>query len=286
MKKFLISLLLTLALCAILFNLSACAEEAETPPTEPPASSAPANGEDETLNERLASATGTYTLTISGVNELTVSSASLTTLGATGATEIVVDGGATIATVKATGSGTAPIKAASGKLTFKNVVFQDDTPKGANEPNYLAFDGELRFENCVFEDSISLKKNAEAIFVDCEFVSSISRCYSVWVTGGSAYFTNCNFTGYRGLKIHEASTSEDVVEVIADGCTFQELTEKVGVAIGNIRVAPTLIELKNCEFYRCQPWDQGGSLEGANGVYESDTDTTTFDFLLKNNTVL
>ncbi|MBQ8686110.1 MAG: right-handed parallel beta-helix repeat-containing protein [Clostridia bacterium] len=239
--------------------------------------------DDRPLNERLETVTGAYTLTVSGANELIVSDDGATQLGVDGA-EIVVDGGADGATVRATGDGAGAIQA-EGSLTFKNITFKDETPKGVLEPNYLAFDGVLRFENCVFEDSISLKTNTNASFVDCRFISSISRCYSVWVTSGSAYFTNCTFTGYRGLKIHEASTSVDVVEVTVDGCTFQDLTEKVGVVIGLLGVDPSTVSIKNSAFNNCQPWDSDGSIEGVDGLYETDMYTSEFTFITENNTI-
>ena len=101
--------------------------------------------------------------------------------------------------------------------------------------------------------------------------------YDVWISGGTSSFTNCTFTGYRGIKIHEAYGS-DVDAVTVDGCTFFDLVKKPGLAIGTVN-ATTTISITNSTFRNCQAGDQGLY------KYETDTDVTTFNFTDENNTV-
>jgi hypothetical protein len=117
-----------------------------------------------------------------------------------------------------------------------------------------------------------------AAFKDCSFNSNKDNEYAVWVDNGSAFFTNCTFSGARGLKVHEAYGSE-VVKVSVDGCTFGPLTVKPGIALGDLN-AQTAVAIKNSLFNKCQAGDQG------NYAYETDTDVTTFDFTFTGNTVI
>ena len=60
--------------------------------------------------------------------------------------------------------------------------------------------------------------------------------------------------------------------MIVDGCEFDCLTIKPGLAIGLVQVAPinTFITVKNSRFNGCQ-WDREGALDGIDGLYETDT---------------
>ena len=197
---------------------------------------------------------------------------------------VVIDGGENGAVLTATGAGVGPIRAANGgTLVFKNITFVDQSKSYAEnawEFAYLEMGGKLVFENCVFSDPIQLETGAEATFTDCSFegktVDGLTM-YAVWVGGGSATFTGCTFEGTRGIKIHEAYGS-DVTEVIIDGCTFDSLSEKPGVAIGTVD-ATTVITITDSEFINCQAGDQDMY------IYETDTDVTTFGFTCEGNTV-
>ena len=208
--------------------------------------------------------------------------------------EVVIDGGGTGEFV-ATGSGVGDVRAAGdGTLIFKNMVIKDHSvsyTEGSWEYGYLEFSGKVRFENCTFKSAISLESESDTdedifVFTDCKFISDTetaawlptpSNMYLVWVSDGKATFTNCDFTGYRGLKMHEAYGS-DVDEVVVEGCTFHDISKKPGIAIGTINES-TKVSIKDCVFSLCQPGDQGLY------AYETDTDVSSFDFTYENNVI-
>lgn len=241
------------------------------------------------LNEALENATGASTLNIRGKNELLISEASETALGSEYVQEITIDGGEDGATVRAMGNGNGTVVCAEGGLLrFKNLKISDETPDGSRWNNYLYFGGKLEFVNCTFMDAIYLKKDAEASFVNCKFKSMRSSYYSVWCADGSMRFENCAFTGYRGLKIHEEKNSTDQIESVSvNGCKFSNLSEKPGVVIGNFYADPTntTVSVKNSVFTRCAPWDRIGSIEGIDGLYETDIYSSEFNLVTENNAV-
>ena len=182
----------------------------------------------------------------------------------------------------ATGSGVGAIRVEGGTLTIQNVEIIDETASYAEanwEYGYLEFgDGNedtLVFENCVFNKAIQLSGNAT--FKNCKFNSNVDSEYAVWVCGGNATFEDCYFTGPRGLKMHEAYGSE-VVSVTVENCTFESITKKPGIAMGDLN-ADTSVTIKNSEFIDCQAGDQELYM------YETDTDVTTFTFVSENNVV-
>lgn len=185
-------------------------------------------------------------------------------------------------TFTATGSGVGAIRMANGgKLVFNNVVIVDKSVSYAEnnwEYGYLEFAGNLEFNNCKVENAIMVENGGNATFNSCEFNSYKENEYDVWVSEAKAYFNNCDVNGYRGIKVHEAYGSE-VEEVVIDGCRFNNLTKKPGVALGTLNAATT-IKIMNSTFTNCKAGDQGLY------IYETDTDVTTFTFVNENNTVL
>ena len=185
-------------------------------------------------------------------------------------------------TFTATGNGVGAIRMANGgKLVFNNVVIVDKSVSYAEtnwEYLYLEFAGNLEFNNCKVENGIMVENGGNATFNRCEFNSYKENEYDVWVSEAKAYFNNCDVNGYRGIKVHEGYGSE-VEEVVIDGCRFNNLTKKPGVALGTLNAATT-IKIMNSTFTNCQAGDQGLY------IYETDTDVTTFTFVNENNTVL
>lgn len=242
----------------------------------------------ETLNEQLQDAGEETYYRLNGSYELTQDAGAVTLLGGEDAGAMVLSGDDG-ASITVTGKGKGTVQAANGgSLTFKNVTFYDETTDGGSAwYNYLWLGGSLTFENCTFTDSIYLEDDAQATFVNCSFHSPQAKQYAVWVADGSASFTGCKFTGTRGLKIHEFTGGDDVVNVYVDTCEFLELSEKPGVVIGDVIVEPlkTTVSIKNSRFIKCYKWDYVGSLEGSDSYYESDTLTTEFNFVTENNTV-
>lgn len=208
--------------------------------------------------------------------------------------EIVIDGGGT-GVFTATGAGVGDIRATGdGALVFKNTVIVDHSvsyAEGSWEYGYLEFSGKVRFENCTIKSAITLESEEDTSedvfeFVDCTFESDTeasdwvptpSNMYSVWISSGTSSFTNCDFSGYRGAKIHEAYGSE-VTEVSFDGCTFHDISKKPGIALGTLNAA-TKVSITNCTFTNCQAGDQGLY------AYETDTPVANFDFVFENNNV-
>ena len=188
-----------------------------------------------------------------------------------------------VSKLTATGAGVGPIRVDGGTLIVKNVEIIDMTKSYAEnswELGYLEIGDKntdtLVFENCVFNKAIQI--TGDATFKNCKFNSNADSEYAVWVCGGNAEFESCEFTGPRGLKMHEAYGTE-IESVTVNLCKFEDLAKKPGVAIGTLN-ADTEVTIQNSEFIDCQPGDQ--SLY----VYESDTDVTTFTFVNKNNAVI
>ena len=185
-------------------------------------------------------------------------------------------------TITATGSGVGAIRMANGgTLTIRNATIVDESVSYAEnswEFGYLEFAGNLVFENVEFVNAISLDGES-AIFRNCTFNSNKDSEYAVWVSNGTAEFQNCTFSGARGIKAHEAYGSE-VKSVLVNNCTFDNLTKKPGMAIGDVN-ADTSVIIKNSDFINCQAGDQGKF------IYETDTDVTTFTFdVSENNEVI
>ena len=184
-------------------------------------------------------------------------------------------------TFTATGKGVGQVRLANGGLlTFNNVKIVDLSVSYAEnswEYGYLEFGGNLAFNDCEVVNAIMIEGETVA-FVDCSFNSYDDGQYAVWVNSGATTFEGCTFAGARGLKVHEAYGSE-VESVVVDGCTFSQLTKKPGIALGTLN-AETSVTIKNSTFDRCQAGDQ------ENYMYETDTDVTTFTFVVENNTVI
>lgn len=196
-------------------------------------------------------------------------------------TELTIQGNGTLI---ATGSGVGPIRLANNakKLTVKDITIKDESESYAEnswEFTYLEIgenaEEQFYFENVTFADEITTTGNFE--FKNCKFESNEESVYAVWVSGGSVKFDGCYFTGYRGLKAHEAYGSQiSTIDIL--GCTFESITKKPGFAIGTFD-ANTSVSIKNSKFIGCQEGDQNMY------IYETDTDVTTFKFVTENNIV-
>ena len=183
-------------------------------------------------------------------------------------------------TFTATGSGVGPIRAANDTvLTFNNVNFVDESvsyAENAWEFTYLEFGGKLKFVDCDFEGEIQLDSDVSE-FENCTFESNEESVYAVWLENGIATFDGCYFTGYRGLKMHEAYGT-DIASVSVESCKFENISKKPGIAIGNLNDT-TSVKISNSEFINVQAGDQGGY------IFETDTDVSTFDFESAENSV-
>ena len=177
-----------------------------------------------------------------------------------------------------TGAGVGAVRAANGgTITFRNVEIVDNSVSYAEdawEYTYLELGGKLVFEDCTFVNAMMFE-GENASFTNCRFNSNKDNEYALWVSDGDVTVSESTFEGPRGIKVHEAYGSE-VASVAVDKCTFI-LTEKPALAIGDVN-AETSISIKNSEI-SAEPGDQGLY------IYETDTDVTTFDFVLENNKV-
>ena len=205
-----------------------------------------------------------------------------------GSTPLIAEGSPIVAviingndnTFTATGAGVGPIRMANGgKLTFNNVKIVDQSVsynETAWELCYLEMGGNLELNNCQVVNAIMVSDNFAAN--GTSFNSHKDSEYAVWVDGGKASFTGSTFAGPRGLKIHEAYGSE-VAEVLVDACTFDHISKKPGIAMGDLN-AETSVTVKTSLFDGCQAGDQGLYM------YETDTDVTTFNFVREDNIVI
>ena len=196
----------------------------------------------------------------------------------TPASSILIDGNGY--TITATGAGVTPLGDNNAPMTLKNVKIVDNSAsynEGAWELTYLEMGGSsLTCYNVTFADEIQIGTNAT--FTNCSFESNEESVYAVWVEDGSATFDNCTFTGYRGLKAHEAYGTE-VSAVIVKDCVFSNLSMKPGMAIGTLN-ADTTVSITGSTFINCQAGDQRLY------IYETDTDVANFNFKEENNSVL
>ena len=159
--------------------------------------------------------------------------------------------------------------------TFRNITIKDATVgdnEGAWEHGHLEFVN-LTARNVVFANSIMLK--GDSTLTGCSMDNQVGSWYGVWVDGGNATFTDCEFTGTRAIKIHEAYGSE-VESVTVTDCTFT-LSQKPGVVIGDLN-ADTTVTITGSTF-DTTAGDQGLY------IYETDTDVSTFKFSETGNTV-
>ncbi len=198
-----------------------------------------------------------------------------------------------------TGLGTGSIDVSLENLTVVDkTCYSSQNGEGAWEFTYLELTGTNTHKNVIFSDGIMFNGEANITATNCTFVGhpndsselSTATMYAVWVSNGTINFNNCTFTGNRGAKVHECYGS-NVNSVVFDGCIFDTLAEKPGIAIGSIYMngeegkynsntwideSDTSIAIKNCVFYDVK--------EGDNGlyVYESDTDVKKFNFSIEN----
>ena len=182
-------------------------------------------------------------------------------------------------------------------MDLNNLTVIDETyytaENGENawEFTYLEFAGENEFTNVTFTDGIMVE-GTNSTFTECTFIGHNNdssehgngAMYGVWVGNGNATFEVCTFTGTRGLKVHEAYGSA-VGTVKVNESVFDGLTEKPGVAIGNIRTEDQVV-ISESKFIDCQPGDQNQFIYETdtvkptlnNSVIGIDDVTTLFDF--------
>ena len=137
-----------------------------------------------------------------------------------------------------------------------NTFYTSENGENAWEFTYLEFDGACTFNNVTFTDGVMFEGNATAN--NCTFMGhandsseyGTTKMYGAWVDNGTATFTDCTFTGTRGLKMHECYGT-DIVSVTVDGCTFDSLTEKPGIAVGDLDAEVILTDntFINCAIY-------------------------------------
>ncbi len=240
-----------------------------------------------TLNDALVAANAGDTIIVSGNVVYTMPNDANADIDFKGVT-IAADASNKLATVitfkNAEGSNQGGANNTISNVTIKNVSIVDETfytfENGENawEFTYLEMSN-VTAENVVFTDGIIL--DGTNTFTGCTFIGHNNdssdlgngAMYGAWVSSGSATFTGCTFTGTRGLKTHDGYTEGNVTAVTVDGCTFDNLTEKPGVAIGTHTVAT--VTIKNSAFNYCQPGDLNLY------IYETDSITP----VLENNTV-
>ena len=202
--------------------------------------------------------------------------------------ELIIVGTTKNAKFVQTGVGVDGMSVTNGKLIFNNITIEDTTVyksengESAWEFCYAEYSGNVEFNNCAIRGEYGgIMTNGNAVFSNCEFIAEKNGHggveYALWVNNGTAELRNCKFSGNRAFKTHEAYGS-NVQSVLIDNCEFIKITQKPGLAIGNLD-ATTEVTIKNSKFYACQPGDNNLY------IYESDTNVANFILNLENNIV-
>lgn len=245
-------------------------------------------GGDKTIAEALAE--GAKEIYIAGEHEFTAAQAGSST-DMKGVSIIGVTDDATIV-VNGTGGGLANVNLKDLKVVDET-AYAYENGENAWEFTYLELEGTSTYTNVAFEDGV-LVDGVSSIFTDCSFSGhnndssnkGDTTMYGAWVYSGSASFTNCNFSGTRGLKVADQYSGSDVTDVVVDNCFFGPLSEKPGVAVDN-RLGSLELVIKNSTFAGTQAGDaEADTTKGVPYIYENDNhtpDTTTIT--LENNTV-
>lgn len=140
-----------------------------------------------------------------------------------------------------------------------NTFYTYENGENAWEFTYLEFEGDCAFKQVTFTDGVMFGGNVTA--TDCIFMGHNNdssefgngKMYGAWVDDKTAVFTNCTFTGTRGLKVHEAYGT-NVASVTVENCTFDSLTEKPGIAFGTLDET-TAVTVVNCTFKNCLQYE-------------------------------
>ena len=244
-----------------------------------------------TLAEALDAASkmsGAVTVTLLTNAELTTTKELFPNAGAA-VTGITIEGGQY--TLTATGNGADGFETKTQiPVTFRNMKLVDtsfytyENGENAWEFTYLEFKGNWTFDNVAFDDGV-LFDGGSFNFAECSFSGHNNdsstygnvTMYGAWVHSGAAVFTDCSFTGTRGLKVHEAYGS-DVTSVAVDSCTFGPLSEKPGIALGTLD-ATTTFSVENSTFNDVKAGDQ------SKFILETDTALDSFNFKAEENTI-
>lgn len=242
----------------------------------------------DSVNESLADAMGDVKLTISNNLPLSMDE-TLTCLGSDELESVVIEAGKDGTGITITGDVRSAICLTNenATLTFKGLTFYDEYAGPISYiTDYTAFAGKIAFEDCIFTQGIRLKSGTNMTFDGCTFQSHSDERYGVWVEDGTVTIKNSTFKGGRGMKIHEAyqTPTDDIQTVRVMNSLFDNLQSKCGVAIGTVNPATT-VALTTNKFIGCRSWDTQGSLEGLDGIYESDTPVRDYTLILEANEV-
>lgn len=196
------------------------------------------------------------------------------TLTSDKSSELLIQGnGQDNTTLTITGSSYATLQSGNqnGTIIFRNLTIKDtvSAPDGNTwEWKYPKFSGKLIFENCTISTGIFLNGESTVSFKNCKFNPSDNEDYSAWVGEGkqTVTFEECEFSGYRGIKIHDYNTPDVMVTI--NKCTFSE-SEKPAINIDKISTT-SVVTITNNTF-------------NGRTIYESDTDVTTYKIIETDN---
>lgn len=197
---------------------------------------------------------------------------------------VTIVGASDDATLTVTGTG-----GGLDNINLKNIKVVDSTfytsENGENawEFTYLELGGISTFVNVAFDDGI-MSDGPLSTFVGCTFSGhnndssalGTTTMYGAWVYNGKATFTDCYFSGTRGLKVCDQYDGGEVSSVVVDACVFGPLSEKPGLAIDDREESSFNIVIKNSYFIDCQAGDQNEY------IYETDN----YVPVLENNTIV
>ena len=182
--------------------------------------------------------------------------------------KVTIKGG----TLSVTGAGSFVVEnelELEGVTVVDNTAYYSENGETAWKFCYLELTAKGTYKNCTFENTIMVDGQS-AVFENCKFLgksnnaANIDNEYAVWVYNGTAKFVNCEITGARGMKICDYYSGADVTSVEIDGCTFNDLYKKPGIAIDERQGNNMDVTVKNSTFNNVQPGD--------NGLYIYETD--------------
>ena len=237
-----------------------------------------------------AIADGKRTIYIEGAVATTAANAGSST-DLDGITLIGASAGATLE-IKGTGGGLSNVNM-KDLTVIDSTFYTSENGENAWEFTYLELEGSNTFTNVAFADGVMFE--GSNTLINCSFSGhnndsseyGNTTMYGAWVYDGTASFTNCTFTGTRGLKVADQYTGSDVSNVVVDNCTFDSLSEKPGVAVDN-RLGSLSLTIKNSTFINCKAGDAASdSTKGVPYIYENDNTTPDVTSItLENNTVI
>ena len=109
----------------------------------------------------------------------------------------------------------------SGKITFKNVILQDNYVGNSYYRGFVRAHG-MDFENCKITNVIGYLGDGPVSFKNCKFETSVADSFNVKTYSGTSFvFDGCEFKSpYGFIDAYRQNTLDGSVPVVVNNCTF------------------------------------------------------------------